>query len=225
MEAEPDLKYRFTGARTLLAMVSARTGGWEEARAGHTQALDSLTGTEHVYTTCFQTLSWCALGEIELRCGDAPAALAHFRRARRLITESRRIVGSPRLMIRVNAGLAAAYAASGNAERATELAAQAAEEMRGPAALPQNVTFECSVAQLWLSLAVAEARLGRIDMAAAHVRRAYETGWLDWTWVRTDPELRPLARDEAFRSVLDDLACRHEQDFPAPAQGRQSSTG
>lgn len=224
MEAEPDLMYRFTGARTLLATAFARTGAWQDARAGHNDALESLSGAEHVYTTCFQTLSWCALGEIELRCGDPSAALAHLRRARRVITESRRIVGSPRLMIRVNAGLAAAYAASGNAERATELATQAAEEMRGPAALPQNVTFECSMAQLWLSLAAAEARLGRIDLAAAHFRRAYEAGWLDETWVRTDPELRPLARDPAFGSLLDDLACRRERDFPAPAQVRQSST-
>ena len=82
------------------------------------------------------------------------------------------------------AGLAAAYAASGNAERATELTAQVAEEIWGAAVLPQSVTFECSVAQLWLSLAVAEARLDRIDIAAAHVRRAYDAGWLDLTRLR-----------------------------------------
>jgi tetratricopeptide (TPR) repeat protein len=216
LEAETNLRYRFEGSRTLLAIAISRSGDWEQAREQHHDALESLRGTEHVYTTCFQTLSWCCLGEIELRRGDPAAALAQFRRARRMITESRRIVGSPRLLIRVNAGLAAAYAASGDIDRASELAIRAAEDLRGPAGLPQNVTFECSVAQLWLSLAVAEVRLGRIKSAVAHLSRARDTGWLDVVWLRADPELRPLAGDPAFDAFVDELDSHPQRDFPAP---------
>lgn len=216
MESEPDLVYRFTGARTLLGIALAREGSWDEARVRYVDALESLRGANHVYTTCFQALSWCALGELELRCGDLPASLARFRRARRVITESRRIVGSPRLMIRVIAGLAAAYAASGDTERATEIAMQAAEEMQGPAALAQNITFECSLAQLWLTLAVAEVRLNRMDRAVDHLRRCCNAGWVDVQWLRTDPELRPLANQATFMALLENLASTPEQKFPTP---------
>ena len=81
--------YRFVGARTLLAFAHTRAGSWDAARAQHLDALEALRDTDHIYTTCFETLSACGLGDIELRCRNESAALTHYRRARRIIRESR----------------------------------------------------------------------------------------------------------------------------------------
>ena len=120
-EGQPDLIYPFVGARTLLAFAHARAGSWSAARERHLDSLDALRGSDHIYTTCFETLSACGLGEIELRSRNESAALTYFRRARRIIGESRRTAGSARLLIRINAGLAAAYASTGDIARAREL--------------------------------------------------------------------------------------------------------
>src|SRR5436305_4326489 len=97
-EAQPDLVYPFAGARTLLAFAHARAGSWPAAREWHLNSLDVLRHTDRIYTSSFETLSACGLGEIELRIGTESAALTYFRRAKRIIGESRRAVGSVRLL-------------------------------------------------------------------------------------------------------------------------------
>ena len=95
MESEPGLIYRFVGARTLLAIAHTRAGSWDAGRAQHLEALEALRDTEHIYTSCFETLSACSLGDIELRCRNETAALAHYRRARHIVHESRTAVAAP----------------------------------------------------------------------------------------------------------------------------------
>src|SRR6185295_483559 len=102
---------------------------------------------------CFSTLSACGLGEIELRLGNPAAALAHFRHARRIVRESPRTTGGARLLIRIDAGLAAAYAAAGDVERARELADEAAAQLEAVSGQSATTTIECSLAQLCLVLA------------------------------------------------------------------------
>jgi TolB-like protein len=75
LEGTTDLHYRFVGGRTLRALAHTRMGEWDAARAEHIRALEALRNSTHVYATCFQTLSCCGLGDIELRCGNAEAAL------------------------------------------------------------------------------------------------------------------------------------------------------
>jgi len=217
MESDPDVVYRFVGARTLQAIAQTRACSWDAARAMHLEALETLRETDHIYTTCFQTLSTSGLGDIELRCGNHGAALTHYRRARRFITESRRITGSTRLLIRVNAGLAAAYAAAGEMERAEELASEAATQLQSLAGQTATVTFECSLAQLWLCIAVTEVRLGRIEAAAESLTHAHESGWLDGRWLSTDPELSSLHGHSAYVSFLEELASAPETEIAIPA--------
>ena len=224
MEAEPDLIYRFVGARTLLAIAHTRAGSWDAARAQHLDALEALRDTGHIYTTCFETLSACGLGEIELRCRNESAALTHYRHARRIIRESRRTIGSARLLIRIDAGLAAAYAAGGDLARGRELAADAAAQLEGLAGQTATTTFECSFAQLWLTLAVAELRLGNPDAAAACLVRARENGWMDLPWLRTDPELHPLHGHPAYVAFVQELASAPDCDIP-PCRFAAGRTG
>jgi hypothetical protein len=78
------------------------------------------------------------------------------------------------------------------------------------------VTFECSVAQLNLSLAATQLRMGNIDSAAKFLVRAHETGWLDLPWLLIDPELEPLRNHPEFRSFVEELQSAECPDFPLP---------
>ncbi len=228
MEAEPDLVYRFVGARSLLAFAHTRAGSWDAGRAQHLEALEGLRNNEHIYTTCFEALSVCGLGDIELRCQNASAALTYYRRARRIIRESRVTIGGARLLIRINAGLAAAHAATGDMARGRELATEAAAQLEGLAGQTVTATLECSLAQLWLCLAATEARLLNLEAAAAALERARSLGWLDLPWLRTDPELRPLHDLPAYLALVDELASAPEVEIPTPTALRaapQSASG
>jgi hypothetical protein len=76
--------------------------------------------------------------------------------------------------------------------------------------------FECSFPQLWLTLAATEVRLDNLDAAAADLARAREAGWLDLTWLRIDPELRPLRDHPAFLSFVEELASAPDSEIPTP---------
>jgi hypothetical protein len=213
-EAQPDLIYPFVGSRTLLAFAYSRAGSWDAAREWHLASLQALRNTDHIYTTCFQSLSECGLGEIELRRHDETAALTWFRRARYTVSESRRTAGGVRLLIRINTGLACAYAVTGDPTRAAELADEAAAQIEGLTGQTSTATFECSFAQLWVSLACARVRLADREKAAEYLRRACEAGWRDANWLRTDPELQPLRAYPLFIALLDELGAAATPAIP-----------
>ena len=228
-EGEPDLIYPFVGARSLLAFAHARAGSWEAARERHLDALNALRDTDHIYTTCFETLSACGLGEIEIRRGNANAAMTYFRRARRIIGESRRTAGSPRLMIRINAGLASAYAITGDVARGRELADDAAAQINRLAGQTATTTLECSFAQLWMSLAGTEICLGNVEGAASCLAHAREQGWLDGVWLRNDAAFGPLHEHPTYRAFVEELEAAPRPEIPPlPIPGErapQSASG
>jgi serine/threonine protein kinase/tetratricopeptide (TPR) repeat protein len=215
LEGEPEVYYRFVGARSLLGFAHTRTGEFDTARKWHSNSLEALRGTDHIYTSSFQTLSACGLGEVELRSGDAAAALAHFRHARRVIQESPRTVGSARLMIRINAGMSASYAATGDVARARELADEARRQIKAIEGQTATATFECSFAQLWLILAAVELRLGESDRAIACLLKAREMGWMDAVWLRLDPELEGLRMSSEWEDFVRDLEAAAPGATPA----------
>jgi serine/threonine-protein kinase len=222
MERDPDATtmYRFLGGETLLGIALMRSAQWEAARARLLASLDALKSVDHVYRDTFRTLSLCALGDVELRCGGADPALAHLRHARRLVKEAPRTAGSARLLIRASTGLAAAYAAAGNRARARELVDEAQAQLESVSAQIATTTFECGLAQLHLGLAVAELRLGRVDDAAAHLARAREKGWSDRAWILNDPELRPLHDHDTFVRVVREMDAEPPPEMPLPESPR-----
>ncbi len=221
MESEPDLLYRFVGARTLRATAWMRSGNWARAREGFEDAAEALRAEpEHLYRDCFLALSVCGLGDIALRAGDDPGALAHYRQAWRLVKETPRIVGSARLLVRASAGLAAAYAGTGDRDRAHELARDAAGQLAAVTGQTATVTFESSLAQLHLLLTVTMLRLGDEAAAAGHMERARELGWRDLPWLLADPELRPLHGHAVYLSTIDGLRAAAGFDVPIPSSIR-----
>jgi serine/threonine protein kinase/tetratricopeptide (TPR) repeat protein len=212
LEAEPDLAYRFVGAHTLRGIALARFGDEAGARRTLQEALGVLERREHLYRETFRVLSYCALGDIALRAGDPEEALAHFRHARRITTDTPRVVGSSRLTIRADAGLAAAYAAAGAVARGLQLADEAIARLETVASHTGTITFECGLGQLCLDLSLAHVRLGRPDEAAALLARGLASGWRDRTRIASDPELQPLHAHPAVARAMAALP-----DDPGPS--------
>jgi hypothetical protein len=96
-------------------------------------------------------------------------------------------------------------------------------KLEGLAEQTATSTFECSLAQLWLAFAVSEIRLNNIDLAAAHLARARELGWLDLPWLHNDPELRPLHDHAVYRAFVEELASAPDCEIPMPRFASESS--
>src|SRR5262249_30191239 len=99
VETMPPTPFHFFGALTMLGFVYSRQFDWERALKHHTQSLESLRDTQHVYRNVFVTLSACGLGEIELRSGRPEEALTRFRHGWRIVKEEPRMGGNTRLGI------------------------------------------------------------------------------------------------------------------------------
>ncbi|MEO6759896.1 MAG: tetratricopeptide repeat protein, partial [Saprospiraceae bacterium] len=195
IEQEPDLQYRFEGARTLMGSVSFRLGDSSKSIQHHVEALQKLSRSEHIYGSTFRILSACGIGAIELRGGNPKSAISHYRLAWQTVKENPRIAGNARLQIRVGAGLAAAYAASKEGDRARELLAESHALLESVLGQYATVTFECSFGQLCLDLAVAERQMGNLRNAEKLVRRALDMRWKDVSWLSADPMLKGLYSD------------------------------
>lgn len=207
----PDRLYPFVGGEAFRAIAWMRAGQWERSREGFHESIAALrAGPHHLYRDCFLILSVVGLGELALRTDEATeVALAHFRHAWRLLSEAPRVAGAPRFHIRISAGLAATYAASGAKERARELYAEAVAQLPAVAQNTGTLTFECGLGQLHLNLAVASLRLGDTAAAVAHLEQARASRWQDAAWLRNDVELQPLREHHSFTSwlaALDDVA-------------------
>lgn len=206
LEPEPDLLYRFVGADSLCGIAYMRMSQWQTATRYHTEALQKLSNSSHIYSDAFRILSACGLGDIELRSGSATVAAAHYRRAWQIAKEKPRIIGSQRLQIRAGAGLVAAYACAGEQERALELMAEIRPWLDTAAAQTATATLECGLAQLCIDLAVAEVQLGRLEEASKLLARARKVGWKDVAWLRSDPLFKPIHSDPVFRSWVGPLS-------------------
>ncbi len=192
IELEPDLQYHFEGARTHLGSVYFRLGNIGKSIEYHVEALQKLSRSGHLYRSTFRILSACGLGAIELREGNPNASISHYRSAWQTVKENPRIAGNARLHIRAGAGLAAAYAAANEADRARELLSESYCLLDSVVGEYANITLECSFGQLCLDLAVAERKMGNVQQAEKLVRRAIAMRWKDFSWLFADPMLKGL---------------------------------
>ncbi|HKZ53543.1 MAG TPA: FHA domain-containing protein [Candidatus Acidoferrales bacterium] len=216
LERAGDAMAPFPGtAAMLLGGVWLRRGQWEKARQQYLEALKLLAGGDHMYRDAFVALSACGLGDVQLRQGQAEAALAEFRRARHTVQEFPRMLGSERVLTRVLAGMAAAYAAGGEADRARQLAGEADTHLQTVAAQPHTWIWEAATSQLYHALAVARRHLREDETALALLEKAVETGWQDAAWLETDPALAGLRDQARFRALLEDLRQRPALAFQA----------
>jgi len=182
-----------------------RRGDWSRALEWHRRGIEYWTPRDHGFRELSLALNACGMGDAHLRAGNFDQALADFRRASNMLKEYPRTMSGARLQVRATAGMAAAYAVLGDAARAAPLLAQAEallEEVR-----PETSTAAGGllVSDLCYAVAIAQARNGQAGAALRSLEQAIASGWLDWRWLDTDPELEPLRADPRFEAFLDPL--------------------
>jgi len=183
-----------------------RRGNWSSALEWHRRGIEYWTPRDHMYREHSLALNACGMGEAHLRAGNFEQALADFRRASNTLKEYPRILGIGRIQVRATAGLSAAYAALGDAARATPLLAQAEallEEVR-----PQTGTAfpgGTLAGEICYAVAIAQARNGHAAAALRSLEQAAGSGWRDWRWLDTDPELEPLRGEARFQPLVERL--------------------
>jgi tetratricopeptide (TPR) repeat protein len=195
----------FIGAEIVLASARLRQGDSSGARTLIESFLERMVDSDHMYRDAMSGAAACVLGDIELRAGDSAAALAAYRRAWHTVQENPRIMAYQRTAARAQAGLAAAYAATGDRARAADLFGRALQ-MAKDSELPEHNAAAASMGELYWSLAVAAMRLNDPEQAMEMLKSAIRTGWRDPQWLKADPEFNRLgetARDLLSRSCTE----------------------
>ena len=194
-----------------------RRGNWSSALEWHRRGIEYWTPRDHMYREHSLALNACGMGEAHLRAGNFGQALADFRRASNTLKEYPRILGLGRIQVRATAGMSAAYAALGDAARATPLLAQAEallEEVR-----PQTGTAfpgGTLASEICHAVAISQARNGHVAAALGSLEQAAGSGWRDWRWLDTDPELEPLRGEARFQALVERLRQLPPVEFSVP---------
>jgi DNA-binding winged helix-turn-helix (wHTH) protein/cytochrome c-type biogenesis protein CcmH/NrfG len=192
----------FLGGEIVLASVKLRRGEPDAARAFALDFLERTASSDHMYRDGMSAAAACVLGDVELRHGKPAGALAAYRRAWHTLQEHPRIMAYGRISVRAQSGLAAAYVAMGERNRAGELLSRAIETARENEAIEHSAAA-ASLSEMYWSVSTACARLGDTARALAMVQCAVNGGWRDAAWMENDPELSPLRHDPVFRQLIE----------------------
>jgi tetratricopeptide (TPR) repeat protein len=92
------------------------------------------------------------------------------------------MLAQDRHTVRALAGLAAAYAALGECERATQLLSPATQKLE-KSAKPQSAAAGASLAELYYAVTVTHIRAGNTKEALDALERAIQAGFLDAGWI------------------------------------------
>jgi serine/threonine protein kinase/tetratricopeptide (TPR) repeat protein len=193
-------------AEFLIGTSWLRRGNWSCALEWHRRGIEYWTPRDHSYREHSLALNACGMGDARLRAGNFEQALADFRRASITLKEYPRMLGGARIQVRATAGMSAAYAALGDAARAAALLAQAEallEEVR-----PQTCTAAAGTlaSDICHAMATAQVRNGHAAAALGSLEQAVDSGWRDWRWLNTDPELEPLRGEPRFHAIIERLS-------------------
>jgi DNA-binding winged helix-turn-helix (wHTH) protein len=195
---------RFPGAENLMGMISLRRGDMPQAREWFSRSMAKLSTLDHTYGEAMKAWCACGLGDVDLRRGNPAAALAHYRLAWQIAQESPAILAQERHAARAQAGMAAAYAATGEEDHARHLLSQAESRLESSSRL-QMSTAATNMAELRHAFAVTIVRMKDPQRAIAHLRNAFHSGWHDVAGLQRDPEMEPLQTEPAFLALLEEI--------------------
>ncbi len=204
----------FIGAELVLASVELRRHNPKAARKLLLDFLERLTVSDHMYRDSMEAAACCELGDTEMRDGKTEEALAAYRRAWHAVQEHPRMIAQQRISARAQAGLASAYAAEGEQDRAMGLLLKALQGAKESESSTHSAAG-ASLAELFWSLAVACVRMNDLKQALHMLSRAVRAGWGDAAWLETDPELRPLSGMPQFLALIDEVRRFPKVDFNA----------
>jgi tetratricopeptide (TPR) repeat protein len=157
-----------------------------------------------MYRDAMSATAACVLGDVHLRNGQSDAAMAAYRRAWHTVQEYRLIMAYQRIAARAQAGLAAAYATTGEQSRAEDLLERATTLARESEAT-EHAAAAATMGELYWTIGSAAARLGQSTRALDALRNAIRTGWRDAAWLDVDPEFESLRQTDPFRRLTDEV--------------------
>jgi hypothetical protein len=192
-----------------------RRGNTRAARKLALEFLDRMTGSDHMYRDNMSVVAACVLGDAALREGETAEALAAYRSAWHSVQEHPRINAYQRICARVQAGLAAAYAATGEHDRARELLSRAMQTA-AESESAEHAAAGASQAELYWVIAVACLRTNNLRQGLESLRRAVAAGWADRCWFVNDPELRRLHGHPEFAALMDAVGRMPRIEFDRP---------
>ena len=204
----------FIGAEIVIASVEIRRSRLDAARKTLMSFLERMSTSDHMYRDSMVVIAACLLGDVEMRQGRPAEALQVYRKAWEDVQEHPRTASHKRIAARVQAGLASAYAALGDQERAVgllETALRLGEESRHP----EHAAAGAHVAELFLSQCTACLRAGRQEQALSLLQRSVECGWMDAPALQLDPELAPLRNEPGFVALVEELQTRPKPTWVA----------
>ena len=182
---------KFVGGENLLGTLYLRRSDLAMARQWYLRSVETLAASDHTYAEAMKAWSACGLGDVALREDRPDAALVHYRKAWQLVHESPTMMGHERHASRALAGLASAYAAAHQLDRAMEVMARAMPLLQNSEAV-QTSAAGANLAELHYAFAVASLRIGDRERSLRHLEHAYSTGWRDADSLESDSELRAL---------------------------------
>ena len=192
-----------------------RRGNWSCALEWHRRGIEYWTPRDSSYREHSLALNACGMGDAHLRAGKFEQALTDFRRASNTLKEYPRMLGGARIQVRATAGMSATYAALGDTARAAPLLAQAEallEEVRPKTGTAAAGTLASDICH---AVAIAKIRNGHTAAALCSLEQAADSGWRDWRWLNTDPELEPLRGEPRFRALVERLSQLPPVEFSA----------
>ena len=191
----------FLGGEHALASVKMRQGDWNQACRILLEFLERIKSSDHMYRDMMSAAAACILGDVYIREDRIEDALASYHCAWHILQEQRRIVGHTRLCVRVQAGLASAYARQGDRNRASGLLSKAIETAEVSTSIADSVPV-VSLPEQFYTIAAAHVALGAAHDAMRFLKRAVASGWRDSQWLRRDPLLESLRGSPAFAEVV-----------------------
>jgi len=206
MLAAGTVPYALPHAEFLIGACWLRRGNWRRALEWHRRGVEYWTPRDHSYREHSLALNACGMGDAHLRAGKFEQALTDFRRASNTLKEYPRMLGSARIQVRATAGMSATYAALGDTARAAPLLAQA--EALLEEVIPQTGTAAGGTlaSDICHAVAIAQVRNGHAAAALCSLEQAADSGWLDWRWLNTDPELVSLRGEARFQVLVERLS-------------------
>lgn len=197
-------RFPFIGAEIVLGSLKLRQGKPAESRDIVLSFLEQMSDSDHMYRDAMSATAACVLGDVELREGRSDAALVAYRRAWYTVQEYPLIMAYQRIAARAQAGLAAAYASTGERSRAEDLLERATTLARHSEATEHSAAA-ATMGELYWTIGSASARLEQRTWALDALRNAIRTGWRDAAWLDVDPEFESLRHTDAFRQLTDEV--------------------
>ena len=184
----------FVGSLTMMGNLYLRQKKDDSASLWYTRSLNVLAKTDHLYTSAFQALTYCGMGQIEFAAGSYDKALQSFKKAKKITEKVSGGLGIGYVLAKTTIGMAKAFHELGMSREAKLHFQKSLQLIEKKESYDFSWIWEGSDAQAYYDLASYQALLNRPQKALGYLKKAIGCGWAD---------LPQLKNDACFDSIRD----------------------